>query len=70
MTCQELAIRSGTVPALPLSEEQPTQAICLAWHARAECNTNCLCYYDYVTTYTAVEFQPLQDWCSEYFIRE
>ena len=60
-------IRSGALPVLPFSKVEPTKPVCLPWHARAECNTNCSCFYDHVTTYTAAELQPLQLWCTEHF---
>jgi len=60
-------IRSGALPVLPLSKVEPAKSICLAWHTRAECNTNCSCFYDHVTTYTDAELQPLHAWCTEHF---
>jgi len=60
-------IRSGALPVLPFSKVEPTKSVCLAWHTRAECNTNCSCVYDHVTTYTDADLQPLHLWCTEHF---
>ena len=60
-------IRRGDLPALPMSKVVPTKPMCLAWHVRAECNSNCSCHYDHVTTYTSAECQPLVAWCNTNF---
>lgn len=60
-------IRRGELPALPMSKVEPTKPMCLAWHVRAECNSNCSCKYDHITTYTESESQSLVAWCNEHF---
>jgi len=60
-------IRRGELPPLPMSKVEPTKPMCLAWHVRAECNSNCSCKYDHITTYTESESQSLVAWCNEHF---
>ena len=69
ISCKSLRekIRAGTLPPLPMSKVDETKPMCLAWHTRGECNSNCRCRYDHVLTYTADECQPLLDWCNEHF---
>jgi hypothetical protein len=69
VSCKSLRdkIRDGDLPPLPKSKVEVEKPVCLAWHTRAECNTNCSCKYDHVLTYTAAECQPLLAWCNENF---
>ena len=69
VSCKTLRdkIRRGELPALPRSKVEPSKPMCLAWHVRAECNSNCSCKYDHVTTYTESDSQELVTWCNENF---
>ena len=58
-------IRSNELPPLPLSKVD-TKAMCIAWHVKSMCNNNCGRKVDHVS-YSADEYAPLKDWCSEHF---
>ena len=55
-------IREGHLPALPFSKVEITKPMCLAWHTKAQCNSNCPCAYDHVN-YNANEYTDLATWC-------
>ena len=65
--CSDLRrkIKENLLPALPASK-MDGGAMCLAWHARAECSSNCSRKGDHVH-YTSAEYQPLVDWCNQHF---
>jgi hypothetical protein len=69
VSCKSLRekIRAGTLPPLPMSKIEPSKPMCLAWHSRGECNSNCSCKYDHVLTYLPAECQPILDWCNANF---
>jgi hypothetical protein len=55
-------IRKGHLPALPMSKVESQKPMCLAWHTKAQCNSNCSCAYNHVT-YNAKENTNLATWC-------
>ena len=55
-------VASGVLPAIPNSKVNQ-DPMCLAWHTKGQCNTNCPRKDDHVA-YSDVEYQPLVDWCS------
>ena len=63
-----LKIQRNELRALPLSKID-NLAMCLAWHAKGLCNTNCSRSADHVA-YTATEYEPFLAWCQECFITE
>ena len=38
------------------------QTMCLAWHTKGQCNSDCPRVVDHVS-YTASDYKPLHDWC-------
>jgi len=44
--------------ALPRSKVNLSEPMCLAWHSKGQCNTNCACVADHVQ-YSA----PMKAWC-------
>ena len=69
VSCRTLRekIRRNDLPPLPMSKVETSKPMCLAWHTRAECNSNCSCKYDHVVTYTDSESQELVTWCNANF---
>ncbi len=65
--CSDLRkkIKDNALPALPVSKVDGAP-MCLAWHARGECSSNCSRKSDHVS-YTDAEYQPLVDWCNKHF---
>ena len=61
------AITAGTKPALPLSKVDTQQPVCLAWHTKGQCNSNCPRATDHVS-YTSTEYQPLVTWCAANYL--
>ena len=61
-------ITRGELPPLPTSKLNASKPVCLAWHTKGECNTNCPCSHDHVT-YTAEEYAPLAAWCRDHGYR-
>jgi hypothetical protein len=55
-------IREGHLPALSLSTVEICKPMCLAWHTKGQCKSNCPCAYDHVN-YTAKEYTDLATWC-------
>ena len=51
-----------TLGALPRSKVNPSDPMCLAWHSKGQCNTNCPCVADHVQ-YSAAELAPMAAWC-------
>ena len=47
---------------LPSSKVNNSQAMCLAWHTKAQCNLNFPCAYDHVH-YNANKYTDLATWC-------
>jgi hypothetical protein len=61
-------ITRGELPPLPSSKLNASKPVCLAWHTKGECNTNCPCSHDHVA-YTAEEYAPLATWCRDHGYR-
>ena len=55
-------IRDGELPHLPPSKVDGSP-MCLAYHTKGVCNTNCNRQADHVS-YTPTEYQALGTWCS------
>ncbi len=51
-------IKAGTIPPLPVSKLDSTKLICLAWHTKGVCNTNCPCLSDHVV-YSVNKYAPM-----------
>ena len=58
-------IRNQELPALPLSKVD-NQSMCIAFHAKGTCNSNCGRKVDHVA-YTNDEYAPLVTWCQSHF---
>ncbi len=58
-------IIQGELPPLPASKGSAQKPMCLAWHNKGLCNTNCPCAPDHVD-YTAAEYAALATWCREH----
>ena len=59
-------INRGDLPPLPMSKVNPTMEMCLGWHTKGMCNSNCSKKDDHVP-YTDVEYQPLVQWCTAHW---
>jgi hypothetical protein len=55
-------IKAGTIHPLPVSKLDGTKPMCLIWHTKGVCNTNCPCVSDHVA-YTAKKYAPMVTWC-------
>ena len=68
VTCRMLKtkIANGELPPLPPSKVNSNVHMCLPWHTRAQCMTNCNSADDHVS-YTSEEYAPLLTWCTEHF---
>ena len=68
VTCRVLKTRiaNGKLPPLPPSKVNSNMHMCLPWHTRAQCMTNCNSAVDHVS-YTLEEYAPLLTWCTEHF---
>ena len=61
-------ITAGELPALPPSKNNSSKPVCLAWHTKGQCNTNCPLILDHVA-YSAEEYAALSTWCREHGYR-
>ena len=61
-------IADGELPALPASKNDSSKPVCLAWHTKGQCNTNCPLVSDHVA-YSAEEYAALAAWCREHGYR-
>ena len=66
-TCKSLKdkIVEGTLPPLP-SSKGFSGNMCLAYHTKGTCMSNCHCVLDHVL-YTTADYQPLLTWCVSHF---
>ena len=64
MSCRIMRqqIRDGQLPELPSSKVDQLP-ICLAYHAKGQCNQRCGRKVDHVP-YSAAEYEPLANWCN------
>ncbi len=60
--CKKVA--DGTIGPLPMSKVDSTIPMCLAWHTKGLCNSNCSCAHDHVV-YSTTEYAPMVKWCKE-----
>ncbi len=58
-------IERGELLPLPVSKNDATKPVCLAWHTKGQCNTLCPLTSDHVT-YTIEEYGPLVTWCKDH----
>jgi len=67
VTCKSLKdkIVEGVLPPLP-SSKGFSGNMCLAYHTKGTCMTNCRCVLDHVV-YSTAEYQPLLTWCGSHF---
>ncbi len=61
-------IAAGDIPPLPPSKNDSSKPLCLAWHTKGQCNTNCPLTSDHVA-YSAEEYTALATWCREHGYR-
>jgi hypothetical protein len=61
-------IRNNVLPALPPSKIDQLP-MCLAWHTKGMCNSNCSRSPDHVE-YSQAQYQPLVTWCQSHFPTE
>ena len=58
------SLRECLLQPLPSSKVNNSQAMCLAWHTKAQCNSNCPCAYDHAHyNANANEYTDLATWC-------
>ena len=57
-------VAAGTIGPLPMSKVDSTMPMCLAWHTKGLCNSNCPCACDHVV-YSTTEYVPMVKWCKE-----
>ncbi len=62
-------IARGDAPALPNSKANAQMEMCLGWHVKGMCNSNCSRSADHIP-YTATEYAPLVQWCTAHFPSE
>jgi hypothetical protein len=55
-------IKARTIPPLPVSKLDGTKPVCLAWHTKGVCNTNCPCLSNHVV-YSVDDYAPMIAWC-------
>jgi hypothetical protein len=55
-------IKVGTILPLPVSKLDGTKPMCLAWHTKGVCNTNCPCLSNHVV-YSVDKYAPMIAWC-------
>jgi hypothetical protein len=57
-------VADGTIGPLPMSKVESTMPMCLAWHTKGLCNSNCPCACDHIV-YSTTEYAPMVKWCKE-----
>ncbi len=60
--CKKVA--DGTIGPLPMSKVDSTMPMCLAWHTKRLCNSNCPCACNHVVDFRT-EYAPMVKWCKE-----
>jgi len=67
VSCKSLRdkINTGLLPDLPVSKKYDGP-MCLAYHTKGLCMTNCRCNQDHVS-YSAEEYSTLKTWCDNNF---
>jgi hypothetical protein len=58
-------IKAGMIPPLPVSKLDSTKPMCLAWHTKGVCNTNCPCLSNHVV-YSVDKYAPMIMWCYDH----
>ena len=51
-------VADGTIGPLPMSKVDSTMPMCLAWHTKGLCNSNCPCACNHVA-YSMMEYAPM-----------
>jgi hypothetical protein len=57
-------VADGPLGPLPMSKVGSTMPMCLAWHTKGLCNSNCPCACNHVV-YSTTEYAPMVKWCKE-----
>ncbi len=57
-------VADGTIGPLPRSKVDSTMPMCLAWHTKGLCNSNCPCVHDH-DVYSATEYASMVKWCKD-----
>ncbi len=57
-------VADGTLGPLPMSKVDATMPMCLVWHTKGLCNSNCPCACNHVV-YSTTEDAPMVKWCKE-----
>ncbi len=57
-------VADGTIGPLPMSKVDSTMPMCLAWHTKRLCNSNCPCACDHIV-YSTTEYAPMVKLCKE-----
>jgi hypothetical protein len=57
-------VADGTIGPLPRSKVDSTMPMCLAWHTKGLCNSNCPCAHNHVV-YSTSEYAPMVKWCKD-----
>ena len=67
VTCRAIRDRARESSIeLPRSKVDPSNPMCLAFHAKGMCNARCRCVYDHVA-YTESELEELKTWCAQHY---
>jgi hypothetical protein len=54
----------GTISPLPMSKIDSTMPMCLAWHTKGLCNSNCPCACNHIV-YSTMKYTPMVKLCKE-----
>jgi hypothetical protein len=57
-------VADGTIGPLPRSKVDSTIPMCLAWHTKGLCNSNCPCACNHIV-YSMTEYAPMVKWCKD-----
>jgi hypothetical protein len=57
-------VADGTIGPLANSKVDSTIPMCLAWHTKGLCNSNCPCACNHVV-YSMMEYAPMVKWCKD-----
>jgi len=60
-----MKVEHGELPSLPPSKANSSKPVCLAWHTKGQCNTQCPHTTDHIA-YSTEEYAPLVAWCRDH----
>ncbi len=63
-TLRKKKVADDTIGPLPMSKVDSTMQMCLAWHTKGLCNSNCPCACNHVF-YSTTEYASMVKWCKE-----